>query len=240
MRQEAAEGLTIPTAITLCRLLMTLAIVAVFQVVDRPLADWIAVGLFAMAAVSDFLDGFLARRFKMESQLGRVLDPIADKVLISISQFVVVAYSGPVLFAFVPFSNNQIPACESVFFCAPREVPIGYVAIPATIILFREFLVSGLREHLANGAANLRVTWLAKWKSAVQMIALLVLLASGGLSTTVALHIDSAPRFMAGSPYAVSAGFGTAGIAMIWIACLLTIVTGTDYMVKAIRILNRG
>ncbi len=227
--------MTIPTAITLSRLLMALSIMAVFQVVERPLADWIAAGIFALASVGDFLDGFLARRLHMESELGRVLDPIADKVLVAISLLAIVAHSGSELSAFVPFANDQNSACESMSFCARGEVPIGYIVIPAAIILFRELLVSGLRERLAHGNGLLSVTWPAKWKSAFQMVGLLVLLAAGGLSVSTS---DS--HFTAEDMIAMPALLGTAGIAMIWFACLLTLATGADYMAKAIRILQGG
>jgi cardiolipin synthase len=104
--------------------------------------------IFALAAITDWLDGYLARRQRMLSEFGRMLDPIADKLLVTAS-LVLLAGSGRL------------------------STPGLYAAL---LILLREILVSGLREYLAGREIGLPVTRLAKWKTAAQMVALFLLL----------------------------------------------------------------
>lgn len=105
---------------------------------------WTALWLFAIAAVTDFLDGYLARIWKQSSPLGRMLDPIADKLLVS--------------------------ACL-LMLCAVNTIT-GWSLAAAVVILCREVLVSGLREFLAELRVSVPVTQLAKWKTAAQMVSI--------------------------------------------------------------------
>lgn len=105
---------------------------------------WIAGWLFVAAGVTDFFDGYLARRWKVVSPFGRFLDPIADKVLVS-SVILMLAHNGQ-------FTH--------------------YAIFPAMIILIREILVSGLREFLAELRVLMPVSRLAKWKTACQLVAM--------------------------------------------------------------------
>ena len=98
--------------------------------------------IFVVAATTDWVDGYLARRWKVESRWGAILDPIADKILVT----------GAILGLLTSGSLTQI-------------------AIPCGLILFREFAVSALRETLA-GTVKLPVTLLAKWKTTLQLTAL--------------------------------------------------------------------
>ena len=110
--------------------------------------SYLAAVLFIIAAITDYLDGYLARSRNETSAFGRLLDPIADKLLV-ISALVVVLV------------NGMVP-------------PISYV--PVIIILCREILVSGLREFLAEVKVGMPVTRLAKWKTGFQMTALSLIL----------------------------------------------------------------
>ncbi len=112
-------------------------------------ARWIAVFIFVAAAITDFFDGYLARAWQQQSSLGRMLDPIADKLLVSVSLLMLA-------------SDNTIG---------------GWSLIAALIILCREILVSGLREYLAELRVSVPVTQLAKWKTTAQLIAIGFLLA---------------------------------------------------------------
>jgi len=114
-------------------------------VFDASWARWTACGLFTLAGITDFFDGYLARRSNMVSRLGRFLDPIADKLLVVAVLFMVVA---------LPNRVNE------------------WSLFPALVILLREIMVSGLREFLAEIRVGLPVTKLAKAKTTVQMIAL--------------------------------------------------------------------
>ncbi|WP_299442704.1 CDP-diacylglycerol--glycerol-3-phosphate 3-phosphatidyltransferase [uncultured Rhodospira sp.] len=138
---------SLPNALTVARIAVVPIIVATVFI-PGPEARWVAAGLFAVAAVTDYLDGWLARALKVESDVGRALDPIADKLLVAA---VLLMLAG-----------------------VDRLSDLGVVA--AVIILAREILVSGLREALAGHSVVMPVTRLAKWKTASQLVALPLLL----------------------------------------------------------------
>jgi len=140
----------LPNLLTFGRIAAVPLIVACFFF-DGDRAKWIAVGLFVLAAISDFFDGYLARLWKQQSSLGRMLDPIADKLLV---------------------------AAVLLMLTAVRTIDDFHV-IAAVIILLREVLVSGLREYLAELQVSVPVTKLAKWKTTLQMVAIGFLLANG-------------------------------------------------------------
>jgi cardiolipin synthase len=104
---------------------------------------WVALAFFVAAAVSDFLDGYLARMWDQQSSLGRMLDPIADKLLVS----------------------------SCLLMLAAEETIHGWSLFAAVVILCREILVSGLREYLAELRVSVPVTRLAKWKTSLQLVA---------------------------------------------------------------------
>jgi CDP-diacylglycerol--glycerol-3-phosphate 3-phosphatidyltransferase/cardiolipin synthase len=112
-------------------------------------ARWSAVVLFIAAAVTDFFDGYFARKWHQQSALGRMLDPIADKVLV---------------------------AAVILVLAVDRTISGGHIWA-AIIILSREVLVSGLREYLAELRVSVPVTKVAKWKTTVQMVAVGFLIA---------------------------------------------------------------
>ncbi|MDX2264006.1 MAG: CDP-diacylglycerol--glycerol-3-phosphate 3-phosphatidyltransferase [Hyphomicrobiales bacterium] len=148
-RRNAALGLA--NLLTFARLAAVPALAAVMFFVEGEAANWAALAIFTAAAVTDFLDGWVARAWGQQSALGRMLDPIADKLIVGAALLLLVA--------------NQTIAGLSVW--------------AALIILSREILVSGLREFLAELNVRVAVTRLAKWKTAVQMAALCFLLAGG-------------------------------------------------------------
>ena len=134
---------SLPNLLTLSRIAVIPLLVALVYF-DTPVLRWIALVGFVAAAVTDYLDGYLARHRNEISPLGRFLDPIADKLLI---------------------------ASLIVILVATRQIE-GLTVIPAIIILCREILVSGLREYLAEIQVSLPVSKLAKWKTTIQMVAL--------------------------------------------------------------------
>jgi cardiolipin synthase (CMP-forming) len=150
---------------------------------QEPWARWTALAIFIAAGISDFFDGYLARAWSQQSSLGRMLDPIADKLLVS----------------------------AVILVLAANQTISGLTLWAAIVILCREILVSGLREYLAELRVPLPVTALAKWKTSVQFIALGFLIAG--------------PAGEAVLPGAV-----TTGIVLLWIAALVTLYTGWDYM----------
>jgi cardiolipin synthase (CMP-forming) len=120
------------------------------SILDGPLwLRWVALAFFIAAAISDFLDGYLARIWAQQSSLGRMLDPIADKLLVS----------------------------SCLLMLAAEDTIHGWSLFAAIVILCREILVSGLREYLAELRVSVPVTRLAKWKTTLQLIAVGFLIA---------------------------------------------------------------
>jgi CDP-diacylglycerol--glycerol-3-phosphate 3-phosphatidyltransferase len=198
---------TVPNILTVMRLLAAPGVALVFVLFDRPYADWIAIGLFIIAALTDYVDGRLARAWDQESNFGRMLDPIADKAMVVIALSVIVGLSG----------INPL------------------ILIPVAFILLREVFVSGLREFLGASAGKLKVTNLAKWKTTAQMVAIPVLLLAG------VFEFDR----RRGTPW-ISHWFHdwaawllqNGGLVLIWLAGLLTVMTGYDYLKKALPLLK--
>jgi cardiolipin synthase len=175
---------TLPNLLTLSRIVAIPLVIATFYAAS-PLGPWLGCAIFSLAAVTDWLDGRLARMWHQQSELGRFLDPIADKLLVAAALLMLVD-RGPLT---------------------------GVHVLAALIILAREILVSGLREFLAELRVGLPVSQLAKWKTAVQMLAIAFLLVGD-----------------AASPWITQAGLW-----LIWIAAGLTLITGYDYLRTGLR-----
>lgn len=143
-----AHVLALPNLLTYGRMAAVPAIVACFYL-EGHVGNWLALAVFVTASVTDFFDGYLARAWQQQSALGRMLDPIADKLLVA----------------------------ASLIMLAASAIIGGWSLVAAVIILSREVLVSGLREFLAELRVSVPVSQLAKWKTTVQMVAIGFLLA---------------------------------------------------------------
>jgi CDP-diacylglycerol--glycerol-3-phosphate 3-phosphatidyltransferase len=209
----------IPNFLTVLRLLAAPGVAVMFLYFHRPWADWFALSLFVGAAITDWFDGYLARLWKQESKFGAMLDPIADKAMVLIAIMVLTGY------------NGMNP----------------WLILPATIILFREVFVSGLREYLGARAGLLKVTKLSKWKTTAQMVAIAVLFLGTGLEYlngvamqgmtpeqyTEAVVAGLADPIRACGNQDCASYANMAGLVLIWIAAILTAITGWDYFSKA-------
>lgn len=215
---------TIPNTLTVLRLLAAPGVAVMFLYFHRPWADWFALTLFIGAAITDWFDGYLARLWKQESKFGAMLDPIADKAMVVIAIMVLTGYSG----------MNP------------------WLILPATVILFREVFVSGLREFLGAKAGLLKVTKLAKWKTTAQMVAIAVLFLGTGLEylngvamqgMTPEQYADAVVQGLADPIRACgkrdcASVAGDAGLILMWIAAFLTALTGLDYFNKSLPFLR--
>ena len=143
----------------------------------------IALVLFIIAGITDFFDGYFARKLKVESKFGAMLDPIADKLLVT---------------AVLIFLAKQLSGLDT---------------IAVVIILLREVLVSGLREFLGQQKIAMPVTKLAKWKTTLQFVAIIALLYN---------------------PISIFSSL------LLWVAAILTAITGWQYTTYAIRKINEG
>ncbi len=176
--QIPASLRTLPNQLTLARI-AAIPVICLLLVIGWEWLRWIALLLYVIAAVTDWFDGFLARRMNLSSDLGKMLDPIADKLLV-----------GALL----------------VTFAWTRDLSV-WELIPAIAILMREIFVAGLREYLGGRSVSVPVTFLAKWKTTVQLVALFFVIVDGLLPS-----------------------FGFISGALLWLAAALTVWTGWQYL----------
>ena len=145
----------IPNYLTYLRIVAIPALIVVFYLPG----EWsylLSAGIFLVAGVTDWLDGYVARVLEAQSNIGRFLDPIADKLLVATALMLLTGETRP------GYADGQA------------------MMIPAIAIVCREILVSGLREFLAEIRVSIPVSRLAKWKTGAQMVAIFLLLLGGG------------------------------------------------------------
>lgn len=187
--------LNLPNILTLGRIFAIPILVVTFHY-ESTRYVWISLLIFFLASVSDYLDGYFARKLNMMSNWGRLLDPIADKLIVS----------------------------TVIILLVKNDIITGWHIIAAIVILCREILVSGLREFLAKTTKSkediLPVTYLSKIKTAIQMFALGFLIAAPAATKTIlppCQHI---------------------GIVLLWVASIITMYTGYQYMSKGLKIIE--
>ena len=178
-----SRALNLPNILTYGRLAAVPAVVALLFWPQDRWSRWAALAIFVVAGVTDYLDGYFARAYAQQSVLGRMLDPIADKLLVAACLLMLV-------------SDGTIA---------------GWSLWAAIVILCREILVSGLREFLAELKVSVPVSRVAKWKTAVQLVAVGFLIAGPAGDS-------------------VLPGTTLVGIVLLWAAAILTLYTGWDYL----------
>ncbi|HEX4861003.1 MAG TPA: CDP-diacylglycerol--glycerol-3-phosphate 3-phosphatidyltransferase [Rhizomicrobium sp.] len=199
--------LALPNLLTILRI----ALVPVFAlafVMPGETARLVAFAVFCIAGLSDALDGLAARKLNAGSDFGRMLDPIADKILVAVALMMLVA-------------ERSIHQFDLI---APAGIRGLLKLVPALIILSREILVSGLREFLAGAKVSVPVTVFAKFKTTLQMIAI------GAMILT-----PLADRFFPGVTAVTYTAFA---YAMLWVAAALTVYTGYVYFRAGLRHLH--
>ncbi|MFM9976771.1 MAG: CDP-diacylglycerol--glycerol-3-phosphate 3-phosphatidyltransferase [Sphingomonadaceae bacterium] len=178
--------LSLPNILTLSRIVTVPLLVALLWFPGWELGYALGFGLYCLMGITDYFDGYLARAQGTVSRLGIFLDPIADKIMVAA---VIIMLVG---------TRDEAASIT------------GLNLIPALVILIREIAVSGLREFLADLRVSMPVSQLAKWKTALQMVALGALILAGAL-----------PQFH---------WIKLAGVGALWAAAALTLVTGWDYL----------
>lgn len=185
--KRRSQALALPNLLTYGRCLAVPVVAGLLLWSNEHWTRWAALGVYTAAAITDFLDGYLARAWQQQSPIGRMLDPIADKLLVAATLLVLV-------------SDRTLA---------------GWTIWAGIIILSREILVSGLREYLAELKVRLPVSAIAKWKTVAQLFAL--------------------GFFIAGpAGEAVFPGTIKVGEVLLWVAAVLTLYTGFDYLQAAI------
>ncbi len=178
--------MSLPNILTLSRIVTVPLLVALLWFPGWELGYALGFALYCLMGITDYFDGYLARANGQVSKLGVFLDPIADKIMVAAVIMMLVG------------TRHEAASIS------------GIHIIPAIIILLREITVSGLREFLAGLQVSLPVSQLAKWKTALQMVALGALILAGALPTLVWIK--------------------QIGVASLWLAAALTLVTGWDYL----------
>lgn len=185
--KRRSQALALPNLLTYGRCLAVPVVAGLLLWSNEHWTRWAALGVYTAAAITDFLDGYLARAWQQQSPIGRMLDPIADKLLVAATLLVL--------------GSDRTLA--------------GWTIWAGIIILSREILVSGLREYLAELKVRLPVSAIAKWKTVAQLFAL--------------------GFFIAGpAGEAVFPGTIKVGEVLLWVAAVLTLYTGFDYLQAAI------
>jgi cardiolipin synthase (CMP-forming) len=183
--------MSLPNILTLSRIITVPLLVALLWFPGWELGYALGFALYCLMGITDYFDGYLARANGQVSKLGVFLDPIADKIMVAAVIMMLVG------------TRHEAASIS------------GLHIIPAIIILLREITVSGLREFLAGLQVSLPVSQLAKWKTALQMLALGALILAGALPTLVWIKL--------------------VGIGSLWAAAALTLVTGWDYLRVGIK-----
>ena len=189
------KKIPIPTILTWLRIILVPFFVGVYYLPDSllimPYKNLVATLIFGFAAATDYFDGYLAREWHAESLWGKILDPIADKIFV----------------------------CGTIMGLIANE-PQSEIVLPSALILFREFAVSALREGGAAKGMRLEVTWMAKWKTVFQIVALGIMLVA-----------DSWPHFGLDIEYLENVR--TVGVISVWGAAVITLWSGAQYFLAA-------
>lgn len=183
--------MSLPTLLTLSRIVTVPLLVALLWFPGWELGYALGFGLYCLMGITDYFDGYLARANGQVSKLGIFLDPIADKIMVAAVIMMLVG------------TRHEAASIT------------GLNLIPAIVILLREIAVSGLREFLADIRVSVPVSQLAKWKTALQMIALGALILAGAVPDQEWIKL--------------------AGLVSLWAAAGLTLITGWDYLRVGIR-----
>ena len=194
MKENNSILTIIPNVLTLFRSLVAI-ILPVIIIYGGEIGALIATPMLILAGVSDYLDGFYARKYNVISNFGKILDPVADKLLVV-----------GIIFALA--SENMLD--------------YYYAFFPALLIVLREILITGLRESISSFKISLEVTLLAKWKTTIQLVACGSFLV--WRSNTFFYNIDV---------------LGLISYLLLWIAGIVTFITGLQYIVKIMKFFDR-
>ena len=194
MKQNNSILRIIPIVLTIFRSWAAI-VLPIIIIYGGEIGALMATPILILAGISDYFDGFYARKYKVTSNFGKILDPVADKLLVI-----------GVIFALA--SENMLD--------------YYYAFFPALLIVLREILISGLRESISSYKISLEVTLFAKWKTTIQLIA------CGSF-----LFWRSNPFF-----YNIDI-LGLISYILLWIAGIITFITGLQYIIKIMKFFDR-
>ena len=194
MKENNTISRIIPNVLTIFRSLAAI-VLPVIIIYGGEIGALMATPILILAGISDYFDGFYARKYNVTSNFGKILDPVADKLLV-IGTILALA------------SENMLD--------------YYYSFLPALLIVLREILISGLRESISSYKISLEVTLLAKWKTTIQLIACGSFLV--WRSNVFFYSIDI---------------LGLISYILLWIAGIITFITGLQYIIKIMKFFNR-
>ena len=194
MKENNSISSIIPNVLTLFRSLAAI-ILPVIIIYGGEIGALMATPILILAGISDYFDGFYARKYNVTSNFGKILDPVADKLLVI---GIILALA----------SENMLD--------------YYYSFIPALLIVLREILISGLRESISSYKISLEVTLLAKWKTTIQLIACGSFLV--WRSNVFFYNVDI---------------LGLISYTLLWMAGIITFITGLQYIIKIMKFFIR-
>ncbi|GHV03857.1 CDP-diacylglycerol--glycerol-3-phosphate 3-phosphatidyltransferase [Clostridia bacterium] len=197
--------MNLPNKITLIRIVLIPFFLATYML--NRYGDYfiyIAAGLFVLASLTDFLDGHIARKYNMVTDMGKFLDPIADKVLVAAALFLIIGY-------------GLTPAVWGVSF--------------VTVIIGREFMVSALRQVAAAKGKVIAADKIGKWKTAVTMVAIVAVLIATPLDWAIR-RIRGGNVIPDGQSFETYGVFQWIGFCGLVLAVVLTVISGVHYVLK--------
>lgn len=211
----------IPNLITIARLLLTVVFFALLHINDREnfrQAMWIAFAVFLVAALTDMLDGYLARKWRVESAFGRVVDPFVDKIMIC-GAFIFFASDDFINVPTRDFLRNAATQSSQIVSQLPTSIHLTGVAPWMVVVLIgREFLITGIRGLAESKGVDFRADWAGKIKMVTQSFAV------------GAILVDLAN----GQPVWIQ---WTRDI-LIWTTLVVTILSSISYIIRARRIIH--
>lgn len=204
--------MNLPNKITLTRIFMIPVFVLFFFFDVVPFHYGIAAIIFALAACTDFIDGYIARKYKLVTNLGKFLDPIADKVLVSTAMILMLVMKDGV-FQTLGVAANGVYIATAVCIC---------------VIMARELIISAFRQIAAVNGVVMAADKLGKFKTIFQDVAIFVIILAGGIGEITPVEY-AVPWDM----YALIGGLG-----LFAIATILTVWSGISYVVKNRKVLK--
>ena len=204
--------MNLPNKITLSRIFMIPVFVLFFFLDLVPFHYGIAAIIFALAACTDFVDGYIARKYHLVTNLGKFLDPIADKVLVSTAMLLILVMKDGV-FQTLGGAADWVYITTAVCIC---------------VIMARELIISAFRQIAAVNGVVMAADKLGKFKTIFQDVAIFVILLAGGLSEILPIA-NSVPW----DKYVLIGGLG-----LFAVATVLTIWSGISYVVKNRQVLK--
>ena len=194
MKENNSISRIIPNVLTLFRGLAAI-VLPVIIIYGGEVGALMATPILILAGISDYFDGFYARKYNVTSNFGKILDPVADKLLVI---GIILALA----------SENMLD--------------YYYSFIPALLIVLREILISGLRESISSYKISLEVTLLAKWKTTIQLVA-----------------CGSFLVWRSNTFFYNNEILGLISYILLWIAGIITFITGLQYIIKIIKFFNK-